>query len=330
MYCASEELMKTKPILSLTLLAALSLSLAVIPCVTSQPENIKVVSYNWYIDSLGFFVVVGEIQNIGSSTVDTVGIGGTVYTVDGTAQADSYTQAYVKYLIPQQKAVFYMEFSPTNDATGETWIFSGIDRVDFTIVQAEKTSSYQYPDLTVKASSATIGSSADDKGVYWVSGTVQNIGNQTAKSIRVIGTFYNASNTVVAMGYTDPLTPTSLNPSGTASFKLGAFDLNQTEVPSNLKIASYSLLIQTEEPVFSGTPPPPSNTTQTPPIDNSEPSTDPSDSNPSPWSTYAIVAIVAILGLIGTAIVLKKRNSQLKKKRKMQVQRQQPTSKKKR
>ena len=321
--------MKTKATF-ITLLIVLSLSLAVIPNVHSQPENIKVVNYSWYIDSLGFFVVVGEIQNTGSNTVQQVGISGTVYSVDGAALSDSYTQAYVKYLVPQQKAVFYMEFSPTNDATGETWIYLAIDHVDFTVIEANETSSYQYPDLTVKTSSAAIGSSQNDQGVYWVSGTVQNTGNQTAKNIRVIGSFYNASGTVIAMGYTDPIT--ILNPSQTASFKVGAFDLNQSAVPSDLKIASYSLLIQTEEPILSGTPPPASTTNQT---DTSPSSTEPSGTNPTnsdstPWSTYAIVAVVVVFAVVGSVSLFRYRKSQAEKKRQVQLQRKPRTGKKKR
>ena len=291
------------------ILAVLSLGLTLVPHVSSQPENIKVLSYSWYIDSLGFFVVVGEVQNIGSDTIDTVGVGGTVYTVDGTPQANSGRQAFVQYLVPQQKAPFYLEFSPSNSATGENWLNLGADRVDFTVFQAEATSSYQYPDLTIKDNSATV-----DEGVYWVSGTLQNTGTQTAKNIRVIGTFYNASGNVVGVGHTgDEPIATSLSPSGTLSFKFGAWDLNQTEIPSNLKISSYSLLIQAEDPILTGTPPPPSTTT---PTDTPPSSTEPSDSNPTnptdstPWSTYAIIAVIVVLGFVGAILLLRKRQSQ--------------------
>ena len=91
---------------------------------------------------------------------------------------------------------------------------------------------------------------ATPEGVYWVSGTIQNNGSQIAKNIRVIGTFYNASGSVVAVGYTDLLTPVSLAPSGVASFRVGAFDMNQTEAPSDFRISGYTLLVQVEAPFF--------------------------------------------------------------------------------
>ena len=314
--------MKKSTVFSIVLLTLLPLSLTLVPTVSSQPENIKVLSYSWYVYSQDYFIVVGEVQNVGTSTIELPLLGGTVYTSDGVAQAYSApTRAYVKYLVPQQKAPFYMEFPSTGSETGDlSWLSIGVDRVDFKVLEANVTSSYQYPDLTVKESSGTVV-----EGVYWANGVIQNTGSQTAKNIRVIATFYNASGNVVAMGHTgnDALTPTSLAPSGTLSFKVGAWDLNQTEVSSNLKISSYSFLVLTEEPILSGTAPPPSTTT---PSDTSPSSTDPSDSNSSnpvdstPWSTYAIVTIAAILGIVGTMLLFRKRKSQAMKS-KAQVRR---------
>jgi hypothetical protein len=301
-----------------------SLGLALVPQVSSQPENVKVVSYSWYIDSIGYFIVVGEVQNVGPNTIESVVLSGTVYTMDGEAQASSYTIVYVNYLIPQQKAPFYMEFSPQSSNTGDlSWLSLGVNRVDFTANLANTTSSYQYPDLTLASSSGGV----DGEGVYWVSGTVKNSGTQTATNIRVIGTFYNSSGTVVAVGYTDPLTPTSLTPSNTATFKVGAFDVNQTEATSIKKISSYQLLIQTEGPILSGTSPTPPPSSPSPSASPIPPSTTPpSGSSPSPTessgsenpnvlppeATYAIIFVIVILGLAGTLLMLRKRKSQAK------------------
>jgi len=207
----------------------MSLSIVLVQQASSQPENIRVLSYSWYVDNLGLFDVVGEVQNVGPNQIESVTLGGTVYTTDGVAQMLSPpTLVYVNCLIPQQKASFFMSFPSQNSATSDlSWLSIGVDRVDFSVLRANVTTNYLYPYVIVQSSSGT----ADGEGVYWVSGTVQNVGNQTATNIRVIGTFYNASGTVVAVGYTDYLTPASLNPSSVASFKVGAFDQNETEVP---------------------------------------------------------------------------------------------------
>jgi len=311
--------MRKHPVFLLVLTALLSLSIILIPSASSQPENIKVLSYSWYIDFNGWFVVVGEVQNVGPNTISNVTLSGTVYTTDGTPQAYSGALVYVTYLVPQQKAPFYMEFPPSSSATGDlSWLSLGVNHVDFAIDQAPATTSYQYSDLSITDKSGTV--SVD--GVYWVTGTIRNTGNQTAKNIQVIATFYNSTGAAVAIGPMAAITPTSLAPSTTASFKVGAWDLNQTEVPSNLKISSYSLLIQVEEPILSGTPSSPSSSDNPTPTNSSSP-TSPSDSTPSGSQTpdiiYPIIVVAVVLGIAGTALLLRKRKSEATRKRKAQV-----------
>ena len=298
------------------LVAIMVLSLTFVPNVSSQTQNVKVLSYSWYIDSIGFFVAVGEIQNVGTDTIDSVILSGTVYTKDGTPQLYSYTQAFVKYLVPQQKAPFYMEFP--RESGDLSWLSLGLDRIDFAVIRANATASYQYPYFAIRDSSAMVTT----EGVYWASGTVQNTGVQMARNVRVIGTFYNASGSVVGVGYTDLLSPASLGPSGSASFKVGAFDMNQTEVSSSFKISSYALLIQAEEPVLSGTAPSP--TPSSNPTNSSSPS-NPADSTQivtfSPQFLYAVIFVAVILGIAGTALALRKRKSASTKRRKSQSSR---------
>jgi hypothetical protein len=308
-----------KILASILILTLVSLGLALVPQVSCQPENIKILSYSWYIDSYSDFIVVGEIQNTGPNTIDSVALSGTVYTKDGKAQTYYAGSAFVKQLIPQQQAPFYIVFPAQASITGDlSWVSIGVDHVDFTVNQAEATNEYQYPDLTVQSSSGSV----DSEGAYWVSGAIKNSGTQTATTIRVVGTFYNASGTVIAIGYTNPLTPNSLAPSSTASFKVGAFDLNQNEVPSNQKITDYRLLIQTEEPLLSGTapsPPPPtpspSDSTPSPTVSpdstNSESSGNSSESDPIALETQLAAAIiVTIIILAGITLLLRRRKTQ--------------------
>ena len=237
-------------------LALVALGLTLIPKVASQPENIKITSYSWYTDSYGTFIVVGEIQNVGLNTVVSVFLTGIAYAQDEVAQAYGYTTAFVNYMVPQQKAPFEMEFLPQTSVTGDlSWVSLGVDHVDFTVVKSDTTDKYQYPDLAITDDSGQ----TDSEGVYWVSGHVQNSGTQTATNVRVVGTFCNSAGIVVAVGYTDYITG-SLEPSTTASFKLGAFDQNQSKVASDQKIANYRLLVQIEAPILSGTPPSPTPT----------------------------------------------------------------------
>jgi hypothetical protein len=288
-----------------------SLGLALVPQVSSQPENIKVLTYSWYVDSFGGFDVVGEVQNIGSNTIDTVVMTGTVYTSDGEPSAYSYPAfVWVKYLLPQQKAPFYMQFDPQNSRTGDlSWLSLGIDHVDFTVTLANVTSKRHYPDLIIESSSGGV----DQEGAYWASGTIKNVGSQTATNIRVVGTFFNASGVVVAVGYTDPLSPTYLPPSSVVSFRVGAFDLNQSEVSPDKKIYNYSLLVQAEEPVLSGTASP---STPTPSGNTPSSPTQSPDSNNknsiAPETQMVAVIVIVISGLAVALLLLRRRSSRTK------------------
>ena len=285
------------------LLILLSTSLILVPQASSQPENIEVLTHNWYINSAGNFVVVGELQNVGSNTVRSVFLSGVVYTKDGEAQANANTQAFVNQLLPQQKAPFYMEVNPYMSFTGDlNWIFLGVDHIDFTVTEAEVTSEYQYPDLTMESNSGAV----DQEGVYWVNGDLRNSGSQTASNIRIVGTFYNTSGTVVAVGFTEPLNPISLSPSKSASFQVGAFDLNQSIAPQREKISNYKLLIQTQQPILTGTTP------------TLPPSSSPSPQNPtlSTEVIYAIIGVIATIGIITILIILRRKPKPQSQKRK--------------
>lgn len=307
----------------LVLLAVCSLSLTLVPITLSQSEtqNVRIVDYSYYIDSLGYLAVVGEIQNTGTDTIASALLTGVATTSDGLQQ-NSFTQAWVSDLTPQQKAPFYMDFYPPQGQNG--WFLGDISAISLTVAVANATLEYQYPDLTITSSKGSIGTSGDFNGAYVVNGAIKNTGTQAATNLTVVGTFYNSTGNVVGVGYTNYLTPTVLEPSATTSFQIAAFDLNQSEVPNNLKITSYSLLVQTQAPILQETAPQATPYTgsgsgsQTPTSTNSQSSTT-SPSNTStqgqgsqPTSTnylpvYAAVIVIAIVAVIAALLFLRKR-----------------------
>ena len=111
--------MRKSTVYFFVVLTLLSLGLILVPSAHSQTQNVKILNYSYYLDSAGFLDVVGEIQNVGPNTVNPVVLAGSVYSADGTDQADSSTPAFVAYLAPQQKAPFYMEFLQPNNSSEE-------------------------------------------------------------------------------------------------------------------------------------------------------------------------------------------------------------------
>jgi hypothetical protein len=309
----------------LIILAVSSLSLTLIPGAHSQVENVKILNYSYYVDSAGFLDVVGEVQNIGTNTVNPVVLTGTATTLEGE-QSPSYTRVWVLDLVPQQKAPFYMEFSPPQDTTN--WFSDDVGDISLTVAEANATGAYLYPDLTITSSSGGVSHSGNYSGAYVVNGVIQNTGTQAAANLTVVGTFFNSTGAVVGVGYTEYLTPAVLEPSASTSFLVAAFDLNQSEVPAALQIKSYSLLIQVQSPILQGTAPQPTpytgsgssggNQNPTPtqsvtssgsPSDTSAGNSDNAGSNSQSNNTliYAAIAVVAIVAVAATFLLLKKR-----------------------
>jgi hypothetical protein len=316
----------------LVILTICSLSLTMVPGTLSQDQkgNIKILNYSYYLDSLGLIVVVGEVHNQGTNTLTSVILTVSIVSRDGIYQSSSYTMigippAEVTYLNSQQKAPFYMEIYPPENSPDGTWTSIDIASVNLQIAQANATANYQYPDLTITSKQSSIGSSTDDKGVFWVNGNIQNTGSQTASRITVFGTFYNSTGATVAVGYGN--TVASLSPSGSASFKLGAFDLNQTGIPTSKKITDYSLLINVQSPILQGTAPVIVPTASPSPIINpsqtsaststsfsptptaSQSGSNSTGSQVTPTWIYAVIIVTAIVAVAAALLMLSKRKS---------------------
>ena len=302
--------MKKFCVCMLILLAACSLVLTIVPIVHSQvnePQNIQVVNKSWYLDIYGNLVVVGQIKNVGQDVIDQVVLTGTVTTTNQLQQS-SYTNVWVSNLVPQQKAPFYMEFFPPQDPYGQgSWYGSSIADISINVALANATSGYQYPDLKITSSQGSVGTSGDFAGAYLAKGTIQNTGSQAATNVTVVSAFFNSTGAVVGVGYTNYLSPRTLNPGESTSFQVAALDLNQSEVPTSLKITSYELLVQTEGPILQGPPP------QATPYTGSggenqgpTPTLAPGQATQPPLVYIALVAVIIIV-VAATFLFLKQR-----------------------
>jgi hypothetical protein len=301
--------------------------------VKSEPADIKIVSYSHYDDPMGGVIVVGEVENTGANTIHEVTLTGTVTTTEGST-IDGGTRVWVIDLLPNQRAPFYMYFTPQFSGNpGQSQIIPEVSNIQLVVAAADKANEHQYQDLTVTDRSSSTDSTSENKGTYWVTGTLKNTGSQTAGNVRILATFYNSAGRVVAVGgYTSEVLATSLAASASTSFKIGAWDQNQTEASADMKIQSYTLLVQAETPIQQGNGP---QVTPFPTVDQSAPTqtasptnSDPAytqspDSGNNPTSTpdstdnsaatptwvYAVVVLVVVAAIAGAFLAVKKRKS---------------------
>jgi hypothetical protein len=313
-------------VIALTLLS-LSLTSILASNVSAQEENIKVLNYSYNIDyQNNLLIVYGEIQNVGSSTVMSVLLGGSVYSADGTDQADAGGQAYVIYIVPQQKVPFEIQFNAPKSSADGTWSSISVSRIDFRVSQATATNEYPYSDVKITSQSSSIDTTLTNKGTYWVTGTLKNMGTQTAQNIYVVATFYNASGITVSAGWSTQKVA-SLSPSGTSTFEVGAFDINMSQVLPQQKITSYSLIVRPGSPLPNGTAPAASEYGL---IADSSNSQSGSQTNPTSsgsigsntaapsyeWLIYAAIIIIIVGAVLITIKTFPKRKSAENKKTK--------------
>jgi hypothetical protein len=170
---------------------------------------------------------------VGGYILSLVSLNALVYASDGTEIVSGSTTAYASYLLPQQKAPFYIDFG--NPGADSNSIYSSVSYVDFTVSNAPTTKDSEYAGLSLNPVFSGVV-----EGTYIVLGAINNIGNQTADSIRLVGTYYNSAGTVVAVGFNN--INGSLTPNNSTEFTVSEFDATPNLVA---QISNYSLLVQT-------------------------------------------------------------------------------------
>ena len=97
--------MKKGNLSAIALLVVFIFCIALVPITFGQVETVKVLDYSYYIDFLGNLILVGEVQNIGTTVLKDVDIAGRITSSDGS-QAQWENRELGLYLLPQQKPQF--------------------------------------------------------------------------------------------------------------------------------------------------------------------------------------------------------------------------------
>ncbi len=316
----------------IALLAVSSCAAFVVPRVKADFSDVKILSYSTYVTSAasftsryaGDFIVVGEVQNQGTEVFELPQITAVAYTTDGLAVAQSGNSAYVKDLLPGQKAPFYIDFTPDSSFSldssgmsqpGTNGNYSGTLAwiPQFSHVQlslwAAPVNDTMYRGVTVQASTPF-----NINQVYSVTGYLQNSGGQETGDVWVVTTFYNEIGSVVACNFTEFLDKTAhkMEPDGTYSFQATPMD---NTAAMSAQITNYSLLVQTKpfDPAEVETPAPSQNPTPTPTIAGTTPTPPPTSSTQEPLISstviYAVVGAVVIVAAIGAMLLVRKRRT---------------------
>jgi hypothetical protein len=202
--------------------------------------DVRILSYSNYTapstttlaNSTGDFILVGEIQNVGSSYLTNVNLTGIAFDSEINTIAIGQGNAFVFHTAPGQKAPFYLDFPPQNNA-GLTWI-SNMSTVQVTISNVTESPTPQYSGLHFISNNYIAAANSSD-GIAQVNGIIGNNGTQKTGSIWVVTTFYDKDGNVVALNFTYNLP--GIGPNGNDTFS--ATPTDNTPTLSN-KIVSYS------------------------------------------------------------------------------------------
>ena len=212
---------------SLMISLLLLISVQVVTVAAAQGE-VTVLSSSGYLNSMGYYHVVGEVQNTGSFAIGSVLITATFYTSGNTLLGSSSSNTMIGTLEPGRRSPFDIAL---ND-----------------LVQSLRTHHYELAVSYERSTSLPFGlevvssmKSVDPAGYLHISGTVKNNGTSVAHEVKVAATFYDSGGKVVdaAVSYCDP---TDINVA-----KKAAFEIIVTEKERVALVDSYALEAESVE-----------------------------------------------------------------------------------
>lgn len=296
---------KTLTCLLILLTVTATLTLTLTPQTQAATPNAKILpNYTIYTDNLGYLVVVGEVQNIGTSVLRNIGVSASLTEADGTYDTGA-TYAWGDYILPGQKAPFNLEIQ-SQGSSYSPW--AGITAADviLTVTVAPETTQYQYQGVQVQSQRDT----SKSNGEFWVTAEVKNSGAETAANVIAIATFYNSLNQTIATGFSEAVT---IAAGALQTIEVPAFDLNQTIVGQDKVIKSWNLLVQVASPIETDGNFP--TYSIAPDGSSSGDNTGVSSGNNTGGSgmdltlVYVVVGLVAVVVAVVALIALKKRKS---------------------
>jgi uncharacterized protein (TIGR02588 family) len=246
---------------------------------SAKADGVVVISSSSFTDSVGYYHIVGEVQNTGSSTVDFVQVTATYYDSNNKVVDTQFAFTSISHLQPNAKAPF--------------------DIIEITTTLVPQINTYKLGVSSMNSGSIQQGleitsnsSYTDSVGYLHIVGQIQNIGSATSSATEAVATCYDSSGKVVDDGFafTNPQDMTS---GSTAPFEIIILDTSQIPL-----IASYSLTAQSSDYALvsasSSTPPTPTQaSTQTS-----------QTSNPTATPTVAEFPTLIILPLFALVILL--------------------------
>jgi len=153
--------------------------------VLPEVGHVALLSHRGYLDSSGYYHVIGEVKNIGIQAVHLVNISVTFYTEDSDTLGTRFDLTMLRVLLPSQKSPFEIVFGETSKSAKVS---------HYSLRWTHKTTVPIPPGLRILTQSSYV----DEEGCMHIVGEIMNIGTQLAQNVRVIATYYDGAGNIVA------------------------------------------------------------------------------------------------------------------------------------
>jgi hypothetical protein len=177
--------------------------------VAEASGNVEFVSHTGYVDSQGNYRVVGEVENVGSQAVNFVQVTAIFLDSNKSVIDTRFDLTMLNVILVGRKSPFEISLLNVAESAMVT---------NYTLSVTFQTADT----LPLSLQIPTYNSTIDVEGRLHVTGQLTNIGNQTAVNTRVIATFYDSGEKVVAASssFLDPELLGDLNPNVTQPFEI--------------------------------------------------------------------------------------------------------------
>lgn len=191
----------------LFLLGAISAVVFVPFSLANAQSGFTVISTNDYIDSIGFFHIVGELRNDSDRVARFIELTATLYDNQDVVVGRPFGYAQIDVMRPGERSAFHLIFGESSQIEKIASYKISIDSVNMFVDKPRN--------LELKVGDGYL----DDIGFYHQVGEVTNNGDRTASFVEVSAAFYDGDGKIVdaAFGYTSP---SEINPGQTHSFEI--------------------------------------------------------------------------------------------------------------
>ena len=192
-------------------------------------EDVTILSHTGYLDSSGYYHVVGELENIGEQAVNFVQIEATFYQADDVVITVRIAVTMLNTILVNRKSPFEILLLDTTES-------SKVDHYNLNLTFLTTASIPEGLEIL------SYSSYVDDSDHMHINGEIKNVATEKAQTVKVIATYYDDNGKVVAAAMTllDPI-HSELDPNQTMPFEILLTDETRTPLIKTYELTAGSL-----------------------------------------------------------------------------------------